>query len=168
MMITLGTDAKALGLLGIPTYGFVPLRLEPDVPYLSLFHANDERIPVSALRFGLPVLQEVVRTFCRSRTVSTHPRRWAVASLAILLLAGCQMQGGTPASDMPSAIPQRAAQSASAPPRREALGCQSHSTSRRSAARCLGNRRTPPVGRQRWMSSWPRLRPRWQSCACLT
>ncbi len=63
MMITLGTDAKALGLLGIPTYGFAPLRLEPDVPYLSLFHATDERIPVSALRFGLPVLYEVVERF---------------------------------------------------------------------------------------------------------
>lgn len=63
MMITLGTDAKALDLLGIPTYGFAPVRLEPDVPYLSLFHATDERIPVSGLRFGLPVLYEVVERF---------------------------------------------------------------------------------------------------------
>ena len=63
MMITLGTDGKAMDLLGIPTYGFIPLRLEPDVPYLSLFHANDERLPVSALRFGLPVLHDVVRRF---------------------------------------------------------------------------------------------------------
>jgi acetylornithine deacetylase/succinyl-diaminopimelate desuccinylase-like protein len=64
MMITPGTDAKALSLLGIPTYGFAPLRLEVDVPFLSLFHANDERIPVSGLRFGLPVLYEVVERFC--------------------------------------------------------------------------------------------------------
>jgi acetylornithine deacetylase/succinyl-diaminopimelate desuccinylase-like protein len=63
MMITLGTDGKALARLGIPTYGFTPLRLEPDFPYLSLWHANDERIPVSALRFGLPVLYEVVSGF---------------------------------------------------------------------------------------------------------
>ena len=63
MMITLGTDGKALARLGIPTYGFTPLRLEPEFPYLSLWHANDERIPVSALRFGLPVLHEVVRRF---------------------------------------------------------------------------------------------------------
>ncbi|HEX6129574.1 MAG TPA: M20/M25/M40 family metallo-hydrolase [Candidatus Limnocylindria bacterium] len=63
MMITPGTDAKAMALLGIPTYGFSPLRLDPDVPFLSLFHANDERIPVSGLRFGLPVLHEVVRRF---------------------------------------------------------------------------------------------------------
>jgi acetylornithine deacetylase/succinyl-diaminopimelate desuccinylase-like protein len=63
MMITPGTDAKAMARLGIPTYGFSPLRLAPDIPFLSLFHANDERIPVSGLRFGLPVLHEVVRRF---------------------------------------------------------------------------------------------------------
>ena len=63
MMITPGTDAKALALLGIPTYGFSPLRLEPDMPFLSLFHAHDERVPASALAFGLPVLAEVVGRF---------------------------------------------------------------------------------------------------------
>jgi acetylornithine deacetylase/succinyl-diaminopimelate desuccinylase-like protein len=63
MMITLGTDAKALARLGIPTYGFMPLRLDPDMPFLSLFHANDERLPTSALHFGLPVLHEVVHRF---------------------------------------------------------------------------------------------------------
>ncbi len=65
MMITPGTDAKAVALLDIPTYGFSPLRLEPDVPFLSLFHAHDERVPVSALRFGLPVLHEVASAFVR-------------------------------------------------------------------------------------------------------
>jgi len=63
MMITPGTDAKALATLGIPTYGFAPLQLAPEVPFLSLFHGHDERVPVSALRFGLPVLHEVVRRF---------------------------------------------------------------------------------------------------------
>ena len=63
MMITLGTDAKALAQLGIPCYGFAPLRLEPDMPFLSLFHGHDERVPVSAIEFGLPVLAEVVARF---------------------------------------------------------------------------------------------------------
>jgi len=63
MMITPGTDAKSLAALGIPTYGFAPLRLDPEVPFLSLFHGHDERVPVSALRFGLPVLHEVVNRF---------------------------------------------------------------------------------------------------------
>jgi len=63
MMITPGTDAKALAHLGIPTYGFVPLRLDADTPFLDLFHGNDEHVPVSALAFGLPVLHEVVSRF---------------------------------------------------------------------------------------------------------
>jgi len=63
MMITPGTDAKALVDLGIPCYGFAPLRLEPDAPFLSLFHGHDERVPVSALAFGLPVLADVVARF---------------------------------------------------------------------------------------------------------
>ncbi|HEY7737931.1 MAG TPA: M20/M25/M40 family metallo-hydrolase [Candidatus Limnocylindria bacterium] len=63
MMITPGTDAKALARLGIPTYGFCPLQLGADTPFLDLFHGNDERVPVSALRFGVPVLEEVVRAF---------------------------------------------------------------------------------------------------------
>ena len=41
MMITPGTDAKALATLGIPTYGFSPLWLAPEMPFLSLFHGND-------------------------------------------------------------------------------------------------------------------------------
>ena len=67
MMITPGTDAKALATLGIPTYGFAPLQLDAEMPFLSLFHGHDERVPVSALRFGLPVLFEVV-----SRYVTRH------------------------------------------------------------------------------------------------
>jgi acetylornithine deacetylase/succinyl-diaminopimelate desuccinylase-like protein len=63
MMITPGTDAKALATLGIPSYGFAPLQLGAEVPFLSLFHGHDERVPVSALRFGLPVLFEVVSRF---------------------------------------------------------------------------------------------------------
>jgi acetylornithine deacetylase/succinyl-diaminopimelate desuccinylase-like protein len=63
MMITLGTDAKAFADLGIPCYGFAPVRLEPDMPFLSLFHGHDERIPVSALAFGLPVLADVVARY---------------------------------------------------------------------------------------------------------
>ncbi|MGH2356656.1 MAG: M20/M25/M40 family metallo-hydrolase [Candidatus Limnocylindria bacterium] len=63
MMITPGTDAKALSLLGIPCYGFAPLQLGPEMPFLSLFHGHDERVPVSALAFGLPILAEVVGRF---------------------------------------------------------------------------------------------------------
>jgi acetylornithine deacetylase/succinyl-diaminopimelate desuccinylase-like protein len=63
MMITPGTDAKALAQLGIPCYGFAPLRMDPAVPFLSLFHGHDERVPVSALAFGLPVLADVIARY---------------------------------------------------------------------------------------------------------
>jgi acetylornithine deacetylase/succinyl-diaminopimelate desuccinylase-like protein len=63
MMITPGTDAKALAQLGIPCYGFAPMRLEADLPFLALFHGHDERIPVSAIAFGLPVLADVVARY---------------------------------------------------------------------------------------------------------
>jgi len=63
MMITPGTDAKSLATLGIPTYGFSPVRLAEDMPFLSLFHGHNERLPVSALEFGVPVLLEVVSRF---------------------------------------------------------------------------------------------------------
>ena len=63
MMITPGTDAKALAQIGIPCYGFAPLRLDADFPFLELFHGHDERVPVSALAFGLPVLAEVVASY---------------------------------------------------------------------------------------------------------
>jgi acetylornithine deacetylase/succinyl-diaminopimelate desuccinylase-like protein len=63
MMITPGTDAKALAQLGIPCYGFAPLRLDADMPFLSLFHGHDERVPVSAIAFGLPVLADVVARY---------------------------------------------------------------------------------------------------------
>ena len=64
VMMPFGTDAKHLSALGIPTYGFSPLRLDPDERLADRFHAVDERVSLEALRFGLPVLYDVVRRFC--------------------------------------------------------------------------------------------------------
>jgi len=63
-MSTWATDAKHTAKIGIPTYGFSPLLLGPDDQFLALFHGDDERVSVEALRFGLPVLYDVVRRFC--------------------------------------------------------------------------------------------------------
>jgi acetylornithine deacetylase/succinyl-diaminopimelate desuccinylase-like protein len=63
-LVPYATDAKHLAVLGIPAYGFSPLRLAPDMPYLELWHGVDERVSVDALRWGLPVLYDVVRRFC--------------------------------------------------------------------------------------------------------
>ncbi|MCZ3387025.1 MAG: M20/M25/M40 family metallo-hydrolase, partial [Actinomycetia bacterium] len=51
-----GTDAKAFAQLGIPGYGFAPLRLPPSLRFSELFHGVDERVPVDALKFGARVL----------------------------------------------------------------------------------------------------------------
>jgi acetylornithine deacetylase/succinyl-diaminopimelate desuccinylase-like protein len=64
MMAPFGTDAKITIPHGTPTYGFSPLRLEPDERFLERFHGVDERVSLDALRFGLPVLYDVVRRFC--------------------------------------------------------------------------------------------------------
>ncbi len=64
VMAPFATDAKATALLGVPTYGFSPLRLDPDERFLERFHGVDERLSLDALKFGLPVLYDVVRRFC--------------------------------------------------------------------------------------------------------
>ena len=53
-----GTDNKALSEIGIVGYGFSPLRLPPDLDFMSLFHGVDERVPISGLHFGVKVLKE--------------------------------------------------------------------------------------------------------------
>lgn len=64
VMMPFATDAKHTVRLGVPTYGFAPLRVDPDERFLERFHGIDERVGLAALRFGLPVLYDVVRRFC--------------------------------------------------------------------------------------------------------
>ncbi len=63
-MVPFATDAKHTVKLGVPTYGFSPLRLDPDERFLERFHGVDERVSVEALRWGLPVLYDAVMRFC--------------------------------------------------------------------------------------------------------
>ena len=60
-MLSGGTDAKHFAQLGIRCFGFVPLRLPPDLDFASLFHGVDERVPVDALQFGVQVLEHFLR-----------------------------------------------------------------------------------------------------------
>jgi acetylornithine deacetylase/succinyl-diaminopimelate desuccinylase-like protein len=55
-MLSGGTDAKAFSRLGMRCFGFSPLLLPPDLPFGSLFHGIDERVPVEGLQFGVRVL----------------------------------------------------------------------------------------------------------------
>jgi acetylornithine deacetylase/succinyl-diaminopimelate desuccinylase-like protein len=54
--LSAGTDAKSFSRLGIRCFGFVPLRLPPDLDFSGMFHGIDERVPVDGLRFGVRVL----------------------------------------------------------------------------------------------------------------
>jgi acetylornithine deacetylase/succinyl-diaminopimelate desuccinylase-like protein len=56
-----GADAKAFARLGIAGYGFTPLRLPEQLPYHSLAHAVDERVPVEGLEFGARVFVRFLR-----------------------------------------------------------------------------------------------------------
>jgi acetylornithine deacetylase/succinyl-diaminopimelate desuccinylase-like protein len=58
------TDAKYLAPLGVPTYGFAPVKLPAGFPFMELFHAHDERVPIEGLGWGTRVLYEVVRDYC--------------------------------------------------------------------------------------------------------
>ena len=51
-----GTDAKSFAQLGIRCFGFTPLRLPPELDFAGMFHGVDERVPVTALQFGVRVL----------------------------------------------------------------------------------------------------------------
>jgi acetylornithine deacetylase/succinyl-diaminopimelate desuccinylase-like protein len=64
MMMVGGTDAKHLARAGIPCYGFSPMRLPPEMDFLEIVHGHNERIPITALSFGVQVLYEVVEGFC--------------------------------------------------------------------------------------------------------
>jgi acetylornithine deacetylase/succinyl-diaminopimelate desuccinylase-like protein len=60
-MLQIGvTDARFFSRLGIQTYGFLPMRLPPDLPFLSLIHAADERVPADAIDFGVEALSRAL------------------------------------------------------------------------------------------------------------
>ena len=47
---------QGLDALGIRCFGFAPLRLPPDLDFVSMFHGVDERVPTESLEFGARVL----------------------------------------------------------------------------------------------------------------
>jgi acetylornithine deacetylase/succinyl-diaminopimelate desuccinylase-like protein len=58
------TDAKHLARISVPVYGFSPLALARGEGLLDLMHADDERVRIDALAWGLPVLWDAVIGFC--------------------------------------------------------------------------------------------------------
>lgn len=58
------TDASQYARAGIQVYGFTPGILPEGFSVVRMAHGHDERLPVSAIRTGLPALWEVVSQFC--------------------------------------------------------------------------------------------------------
>jgi acetylornithine deacetylase/succinyl-diaminopimelate desuccinylase-like protein len=57
------TDGRFFTRLGIQTYGFVPLDLPEDFDFLSSIHAANERVPASALDFGVQAIFQALERF---------------------------------------------------------------------------------------------------------
>jgi acetylornithine deacetylase/succinyl-diaminopimelate desuccinylase-like protein len=59
-LLSAGTDAKSFDDLGIRGFGFVPLKLPPELDFAGMFHGVDERVPVDGLKFGVRVLDRFI------------------------------------------------------------------------------------------------------------
>ena len=57
------TDARFFSRLGIQTYGYLPMRLPPDLEFSRLIHGPDERIPVDAITFGTEEIFQLMHRF---------------------------------------------------------------------------------------------------------
>jgi acetylornithine deacetylase/succinyl-diaminopimelate desuccinylase-like protein len=64
MLMPGATDACQYQKAGIKMYGFTPGILPADMPIMQMAHGHDERMPVSFIESGLPVLWDVVNEFC--------------------------------------------------------------------------------------------------------
>jgi acetylornithine deacetylase/succinyl-diaminopimelate desuccinylase-like protein len=62
-MLPGATDSQFYEQLGAICYGFAPVRLDAKIPFGSLYHGNDERMPVDGFLWGLRLYTEVVLTF---------------------------------------------------------------------------------------------------------
>ncbi len=69
-LLTAYTDAKHLDKLGIVTYGFSPMKNDPQEKITKLIHGHNERIGIQAFSWGQEVLAEVVERFCSVSSAS--------------------------------------------------------------------------------------------------
>jgi acetylornithine deacetylase/succinyl-diaminopimelate desuccinylase-like protein len=67
-MLPGATDSKFYTQLGAVCYGFAPVRLDPRMPFGSLYHGNDERMPIEGFLWGLRLYTDVVLNFLGLRT----------------------------------------------------------------------------------------------------
>ena len=62
-MIPGATDNKFYARLGATCYGFAPIKLDRHTMFGSLYHGNDERVPVDGFLWGLHLYADVVLAF---------------------------------------------------------------------------------------------------------
>ncbi len=60
MLLPAVTDGRFFSSLGIQTYGFLPMQLPADMPFMRLIHAPDERLPTGAVEFGTEAIGRVI------------------------------------------------------------------------------------------------------------
>ncbi len=63
MVLPAVTDGRFFSKLGIQTYGFLPMPLPADLPFMQLIHAPDERIPAAAVEFGTNAIERLLARF---------------------------------------------------------------------------------------------------------
>lgn len=60
-----GTDMRFLRRLGVPCYGFSPMKIEGSLQqHYRFFHGVDEHLSVENLEMGYEVLRRVIKNFC--------------------------------------------------------------------------------------------------------
>lgn len=57
------TDGRFFSMLGIQSYGYLPMKLPEGFDFLQTIHAADERISVEALEFGTNALYQLLQRF---------------------------------------------------------------------------------------------------------
>jgi acetylornithine deacetylase/succinyl-diaminopimelate desuccinylase-like protein len=57
------TDGRLFARLGIQSYGFLPMRLAPEMNFTKLIHAADERVPAEEIRWGADRIREVIERY---------------------------------------------------------------------------------------------------------
>ncbi|MGA9874612.1 MAG: M20/M25/M40 family metallo-hydrolase [Solirubrobacteraceae bacterium] len=57
------TDGRFFSRLGIQTYGFLPMQLPAELPFMRLIHAENERLPAAAIEFGTAAVGRVIERF---------------------------------------------------------------------------------------------------------
>jgi acetylornithine deacetylase/succinyl-diaminopimelate desuccinylase-like protein len=57
------TDGRFFSRLGIQTYGYLPMQIPEEMAFMSLIHAENERLPVAAMEFGTEAIRRVLERF---------------------------------------------------------------------------------------------------------